>query len=92
MVNTQQAQMHLDELKFGVIGIFKNHNGGVFELITDDNGDTIDTIYISSFGAIQQSFNHSKHYGQVEMFEQGVNMNQMLDNPFEWNEFMKRFN
>ena len=33
-----------------------------------------------------------KHYGQVEMFEQGVNMNQMLDNPFEWSEFIKQFN
>ena len=35
MVNTQQAQMQLDELKHGIIGLFKSRGSNNFELVTD---------------------------------------------------------
>ena len=51
MVNTQQAQMQLDELKYGIIGLFKNRGSNNFELVTDVNdNDTIDVIRITQFG------------------------------------------
>ena len=48
MVNTQQAQMQLDELKYGIIGLFKNRGSNNFELVTDVNdNDTIDVIRVT---------------------------------------------
>ena len=50
MVNTQQAQMQLDELKHGIIGLFKSRNSNVFELVTDVNdNDTINVIRVTQF-------------------------------------------
>ena len=63
MIHTQQAQIQLDELKHGIIGIFKNKLNGAFEMVTDIEGnDNISTIYISSFGAIQENYNFPIHY------------------------------
>lgn len=92
MVNTQQAQIQLDELKHGIIGIFKNKLNGVFEMVTDIEGDdNISTIYISSFGAIQENYNFPIHYGTLHLFPDNKNMNDMLNSPFEWDAFMKQF-
>ena len=92
MVNTQQAQMQLDELKYGIIGLFKQRGSNVFELVTDVNdNDTIDVIRITQFGAIQQEFNLPTHFGRLHLFPNNKNMNQMLDNPFDWNDFINSF-
>lgn len=92
MVNTQQAQIQLDELKHGVIGLFKSRNSNVFELVTDVNdNDTIDVIRITQFGIIQQECNLPVHFGTLKLFPDNKNMNQMLENPFEWNEFINSF-
>ena len=93
MVHTQQAQMQLDELKYGIIGLFKSRGSNNFELVTDVNdNDTIDVIRITQFGAIQQEFNLPIHYGTLKMFEEGKNFNDMLSNPFEFDAFIKSFN
>ena len=92
MVNTQQAQMQLDELKYGIIGLFKQRGSNVFELVTDVNdNESIDVIRITQFGIIQQEYNLSIHYGTLKLFPDNMNMNQMLDNPFDWNDFISSF-
>ena len=92
MVNTQQAQMQLDELKHGIIGLFKSRGSNNFELVTDVNdNDTIDVIRVTQFGIIQQEYNLPIHYGTLKLFPDNMNMFEMLDNPFEFNAFIKSF-
>ena len=92
MVNTQQAQMQLDELKHGIIGLFKSGGSNNFELVTDVNdNDTIDVIRITQFGIIQQEYNLPIHYGTLQLFPDNMNMFEMLDNPFDWNDFISSF-
>ena len=92
MVNTQQAQMQLDELKYGIIGLFKSRGSNNFELVTDVNeNDTIDVIRITQFGTIQEEFGLATHYGTLKLFPDNKNMNEMLVNPFEWSDFIKSF-
>ena len=92
MVNTQQAQMQLDELKHGIIGLFKQRGSNVFELVTDVNdNDTIDVIRVTQFGVIQKEHNLPIHYGTLKLFPDNKNMVEMLDNPFEFNAFIKSF-
>ena len=92
MVNTQQAQMQLDELKYGIIGLFKQRGSNVFELVTDVNdNDTIDVIRITQFGTIQEEFGLATHYGTLKLFPDNMNMVEMLYNPFDWNDFISSF-
>ena len=74
--------------------ILEAKNIGVYELVLKINKDaeTIETIFISQFGAIQRGFGIPYQQGQLIMFPQGKNMNQMLDNPFEFDAFIKSFN
>lgn len=92
MVNTRQAQNELNALKDYVIGVFKNRNSNVFELVTEVNDDTINVIRITQFGIIQKEFNLPVHYGVLHLFPDNKNMNEMLNNPFEWAEFIEKFN
>lgn len=88
MINTSKAQNELNNIKNSVIGIFKYHSG-VFELIIKENTDSFDTIHITSFGAIQTSQSLPKHYGKGILFPKGKNMNEVLNSPFDWAEFIK---
>ena len=92
MVNTQQAQMQLDELKYGIIGLFKSRGLNNFELVTDVNdNDTIDVIRVTQFAVVQLEFNLPIHYGTLKLFPDNKNMVEMLDNPFDWNDFISSF-
>jgi uncharacterized protein YqgQ len=91
MIHTQQAQIQLDELKHGIIGLFKMRNSSQFEMIIDIN-DTIDVVRFTQFGVIQEEFNLSIHYGILKLFPDNKSMIEMLDNPFEWDAFIKSFN
>lgn len=92
MVNTQQAQMQLDELKHGIIGLFKTRGSNNFELVTDVNdNDTIDVIRVTQFGIIQQEYSLPIHFGTLKLFPYDMNMVEMLDNPFDWNDFINSF-
>ena len=92
MVNTQQAQMQLDELKHGIIGLFKSRNSNVFKLVTDVNdNDTIDVISITQFGIIQKEVGLAIHYGTLKLFPDNMNMFEMLECPFDWNDFISSF-
>lgn len=93
MIHTQQAQMQLDELKHSIIGLFKMRNSKQFEMLIEVNdNDTIDVVRFTQFGIIQEEFNLPTHYGTYKVFPDNKNMSEMLDNPFEWNEFVESFN
>jgi hypothetical protein len=87
-----KVRQELDLIKSEVIGIYKHRTLGVFELVTKLEGDTINTIFISQFGAIQQGFGIQHQQGTLILFPENKNMNQMLENPFEWDKFIKQFN
>lgn len=92
MKSIQVAQKKLDNLKNDVIGLFKMRNSDVFELVTNVNeNDTIDVIRVTQFGAIQQEFNLPIHYGTLKLFPDNMNMNEMLNFPFEFNDFINSF-
>ena len=92
MVHTQQAQMQLDELKYGIIGLFKSRGSNNFELVTDVNdNDTIDVIRVTQFGIIQQEYNLPIHYGTLKLFPDNNSMSDMLESPFDWNDFINSF-
>lgn len=83
------AKQGLNDLKNDVIGIFKV--GNKYELIIKCNEDTVDTICITNFGIIQECYNIPKHYGTVILFEDGKKMDEILRNPFEWVEYIEKF-
>ena len=92
MIHTQQAQMQLDELKHGIIGLFKQRGSNVFELVTDVNdNESIDVIRITQFGIIQQEIYLPIHYGTLKLFPDNMNMFEMLDSSFDWNDFISSF-
>lgn len=91
MKSITNAQQELNALKNDVIGIYKDAQTQRFELVLEDRGDSLVTINITQFGAIQTNYGFQKMYGEVKMFEEGKNMNDMLNNPFEWDAFIKSF-
>jgi hypothetical protein len=92
MIHIQQGQAQLDELKHGIIGLFKIHGSNQFKLVVDVNNNvTIDIIRFTQFGNIQEEFNLPTDYGTLKLFPDNRNMIEMLDSPFEWNAFIKSF-
>lgn len=94
MKSIRNAQNELNNLKNEVIGVYKHRNIGVFELVlsVDKEKETIKTVFISQFGAIQQGFAIPYQQGILHLFPENKNMNQMLDDPFEWQAFINQFN
>jgi hypothetical protein len=94
MKSIQKAQQELNTLKNDVIGIYKHRTLGVFELVLKINRDaeTIETIFISQFGTIQRGFQVQYQQGILHLFPDNKNMNEMLNNPFEFDAFIKQFN
>lgn len=90
MENIQLARNGLDSLKNDVIGFCKI--SGRMDLIINkyDNGK-IDTVTISEFGSIHVNYMFPEFYGDTRYFPKGKNMNQMLDNPVEFDAFLKLF-
>ena len=88
MENIQLARNGLDSLKNDVIGFCKI--SGRMDLII--NNGKIDTITISEFGSIHVNYMFPEFYGDTRYFPKGKNMNQMLDNPIEFDNFLKLFN
>lgn len=93
MININKAQKSLNDLKPFIIGVFKNNNGGVYELVLhfDKVYETIDVIHITQFGAIQETYGIPLNYGQLELFEDNKKMDEVLVNPMEWVEFINKF-
>lgn len=93
MKSIRTAQQELNTLKNDVIGLFKSRNSHIFELVVNhqQTNQTVDVIRVTQFAVIQLEFNLPVHYGQLIMFPQGKNMNDMLDDPFGWDAFIKSF-
>jgi len=93
ITNIAKVQNELNVLKNDLIGIYKHSTIGVFELVLsiDKNTETIETCFISQFGAIQRGFLIPYQQGKLSLFPDNKNMNDMLDNPFEWDAFIKSF-
>ena len=90
MYSAQNLRSSLEAFKRDVIGLVKNNDR--FDLIVFKHSeDKIDTITITQFGAIQENYMFPVKYGEVKYFPNGKNMDEMLDNPFEWDAFMKQF-
>lgn len=77
----------LFSIKDKVIGIFKIKDS--VDLVVCDNGESVDCINISCFGAIQHTYALPKRFGEYFCFPGNKNMNEMLDNPIEWEMFMR---
>ncbi len=76
----------LTEIKNHVIGVMKLYDNpeGIYELITREyKGDilTYDTISISTLGAVHRTYNVPESFGEVHMFSNGENLNNILDEP-----------
>lgn len=89
MISVNNAQNELNIFKDSVIGVFKGRSNAPYELVVKNDEDTIDTIHITVFGAIQESYGMPKHYGKTALFPDGKNMNEMLKEPFEWANFIE---
>ncbi len=92
MESVYLAQAGLNALKNDVIGVFK-HNLGVFELVlaVHEESSTMITVHITPFGAVQHNYGMSSDRGQLYLFPEGMNMNDMLDKPFDWAIFIDQF-
>jgi hypothetical protein len=90
MYSAQHLRNSLEAFKRDVIGLVKNQDR--FDLIVyKHNEDFIDTFTISQFGAIHENFRFPISYGEVKYFPKGKSMDEMLDNPFELDAFIKSF-
>jgi hypothetical protein len=90
MYSAQHLRNSLEAFKRDVIGLVKNQDR--FDLIVYKHSEeAIDTITISQFGAIHENFSFPISYGEVKYFPKGKSMDEMLDNPFEWDAFIKSF-
>lgn len=93
MKSIRTAQNELNNIKNDVIGIFKMKNSNVFELVVNyqKTDETVDVIRITQFGVIQLEYDLPIHFGKLKLFPDRSNMNDMLDNSFEWEAFIKSF-
>lgn len=80
-------------LKNEVIGLIRLRSSRIviFELVVVDNGDTVDTINVTQFGIVNESFSLPKSIGTYHSFPDGQNMNELLTDPYAWETFMNRF-
>jgi len=97
MYSAQHLRNSLEAFKRDVIGLVKNQDRFDLIIYKWDDLEAIDTITISQFGAIHENFRFPTSYGEVKYFpkdENGVHktMDEMLDNPFEFDAFLKSFN
>ncbi len=88
--NINIAKQGLYDLKNEVIGLVKNQDRFDLVVSESENG-VIDTVTITEFGAVHFNYCFPTSYGTIKMFPNNKNMNQMLDNPFEFDAFVKSF-
>lgn len=88
----RKASLELITLKDEVIGLFKYPSSEHYELVVNvkKNG-TFDSFRVTQFGAIQQLYNMPSDKGVLHLFPEGKNMNDMLNQPMVWVEFLDKF-
>ncbi len=85
------GQIGLYNLKDEVIGIYHHANTTylVLEHNTESNNISI-AVNVTQFGAIQTNYG-MPNIGHLELFPDGKNMNDMLNDPFQWTMFISKF-
>lgn len=91
MVSLNNAHKEIRRLKDFVIGVYFHANTTYLIISIDEKTKTLDTINFTQFGAIQRDFN-MPIIGHYQLFPDGKNMNEMLNSPFDWTEFISKFN
>lgn len=90
----ETTRQGLAGIKKDVIGILKLRNNvtnGYELVVVEHDNDTLNTINITPFGAINESFFIPKHFGEYRRFPENKNMEEMLQDPFEWKLFINNF-
>lgn len=91
MISTAKAQNELNTLKDHVIGLFKKGERYSLVMNYQETNKTADLMYLTEFGIIRKEFNVPSDFGKLILFPDNKNMNQMTEDVFAWNEFMKQF-
>lgn len=85
-------QANIDEkLRSKVIGLAKIN--GRFDLVFNiqEPNQTYDSVTVTQFGAIQRNFGFPMGHGELKLFPDNKTLLLMLDNPFEFDQFIKSF-
>lgn len=83
------AKKSLEDIKSLVIGVMFMKYMDSYQLITKVNdGNTLDTIEITKFGGIRESFGVPERFGTYALFPDGKNMVDMLSKPLLWSTFI----
>jgi hypothetical protein len=88
MKTTQGIQIAIDHLRTEIIGLYKENPTAPFELVLNNNGDTIDTVFIGNLGGVHENFAVPIR-GQLAMFPDGESMHAMMQDPFAFDRFLK---
>lgn len=88
-INTELAKLYIliEEIRSNVIGLF--YINGRWELVIEEFEDTLNTIDVTVMFAVSETFGVPKKYGEYKKFPDGKNMNEMLSNPSEYQEFIE---
>ncbi len=92
-----ESKWRIELIRDKVIGVFRMSGDNSTELVlrVDDYGNKdikLRTIRISYLGGISETFGIPASKGTLKLFPDGVSMNQMMSNPFEFNRFIMDFN
>jgi len=91
MLEIRQAQDDMDRLKYKVIGFLQDRNApNNIDMILSISKDkeSVDTVNITKFGAIQHQHNMPVRNNHIIMIPKEYgNFAELLRNPFKWQEF-----
>ncbi len=90
MVSLNNVKKELYNIKEYVIGVYHHNNITYLILSHNEENKTLDVINFTQFGAIQKT-SSIPILGHYELFPDNQNMNQMLNNSFEWTKFISKF-
>jgi len=89
MEATRFLLLGLQDFKENVIGIFiPNYDRNSIQFIIENDGTNLTVIKIGKWLGVCEEYTFV-NMGKVIMFENNMNMNQLLENPFLFNEFLK---
>ena len=82
----------IDEFRKSIIGIFiPTYNQIGIEFIIDIDEDLVKTISIGGWLGVVEN-NYPVNMGRIVMFEEGINFHSLLQNPYEFMDFLRENN
>lgn len=90
-MNVGKINNATNDLKDHVIGIIKVR--GRYNLVCEHSptNETVDIVRFTDFGIAISEYNLPTSHGQLILFPEGKSMNDMLNSPFEWADFIYQF-